>query len=214
MARTLIRGNTQIKPGSLDTGIKKEVRLVADTNVDVTTGGVVSVDGQNTATGDRILLTNQTTPAENGIWVAAAGAWARADDADELGEVFGGELIGVGPEGTDYDSTVWINATTNPITPGTTAQSFIKVSAAQNPVEVSEFIVSETPGGTINGSNTAFTLANTPEVGTERIYHNGQRLKPGASDDYTISGVNITLNFAPKAAPGNTDVLLADYIKA
>ena len=49
----------------------------------------------------------------------------------------------------------------------------------------------------INGSNTAFTLANSPVAGSEHVYLNGMLIESGAGNDYTISGANITLLSAP-----------------
>jgi hypothetical protein len=61
----------------------------------------------------------------------------------------------------------------------------------------------------VNGSNTAFTLANTPQAGTVRLYQNGLRLFAGAGNDYTISGGTITF----LTAPSTGDTLLVDYAK-
>lgn len=73
--------------------------------------------------------------------------------------------------------------------PGTTA-SATGLAAAN-------FVTRETPTGTVNGSNTAFTLANTPTAGTEEVYLNGVLQEPGAGNDYTISGATITYLTAP-----------------
>lgn len=70
-------------------------------------------------------------------------------------------------------------------------------------------ITRETPGGTINGSNTAFTLANTPLSGTEELYLNGVQQDAGAGNDYTISGTAITM----LAAPLSGDKLRVSYWK-
>ena len=67
---------------------------------------------------------------------------------------------------------------------------------------------SETPAGAINGSNTSFTLANTPDSGTLRLYLNGLRLKAGVGQDFTLSGLTITMLYAPETGSN----LLADYI--
>lgn len=67
----------------------------------------------------------------------------------------------------------------------------------------------EIPGGTINGTNTAFTLAATPANNADvRVYHNGQRLLKGAGNDYTVSGTDITTLFVAET----NDVLTADYL--
>lgn len=58
-------------------------------------------------------------------------------------------------------------------------------------------IVRETPSGSINGSNTTFTLANAPASGMEEVYLNGILQEPGAGNDYTISTNTITYLTAP-----------------
>lgn len=61
----------------------------------------------------------------------------------------------------------------------------------------SNHVVRETPSGSVNGSNTGFTLANTPISGTEEVYLNGIQQEPGSGNDYTISGTAITYLTAP-----------------
>lgn len=73
------------------------------------------------------------------------------------------------------------------------------------------FVDSETPAGTINGTNPTFTIANTPVAGSVHLYKNGLRQRPGAGADYTISGSTIT--FTAGNIPAGADTLLADYRK-
>src|SRR5215831_16653173 len=61
---------------------KDSARVASTANVVVATGGLIAVDGVTVAAGDRVLLKNQTTASENGIYAAASGAWARATDLD------------------------------------------------------------------------------------------------------------------------------------
>lgn len=68
-------------------------------------------------------------------------------------------------------------------------------------------VQNETPGGSINGSNTAFTTASTFATGSLRVYLNGQRLTSGAGNDY----VEGTQAFTMQYAPATGDVLLVDY---
>jgi hypothetical protein len=65
----------------------------------------------------------------------------------------------------------------------------------------------ETPGGSVNGSNTAFTTAATFATGSLKVYLNGQRLAPGSGIDY----VEVTQGFTMQYAPATGDVLLVDY---
>lgn len=74
---------------------------------------------------------------------------------------------------------------------------------------LSHIVTREAPTGTKNGSNTAFTLAYTPQTGTEEVYLNGWLLNAGAGNDYTISGATITM----LTAPISTDTILVNYWK-
>jgi len=70
-------------------------------------------------------------------------------------------------------------------------------------------VTREVPSGTIDGTNTVFTLANTPVVGTECVFENGLLQQSGVGNDYTISGATITFTTAPDAGSR----LLVNYIK-
>jgi hypothetical protein len=70
------------------------------------------------------------------------------------------------------------------------------------------FSDSEVPSGTINSSNSAFTLAFTPSpAGSLNLYLNGLRLD--ANVDYTLSANAIT--FFVASTPQTGDLLLASY---
>lgn len=59
----------------------------------------------------------------------------------------------------------------------------------------------------VSGSGTSWTLAHTPDDDDDvALYAIGQRLTPGGSNDYTISGTLITT-----ANPWSAGQLLADY---
>ena len=72
-----------------------------------------------------MLVKDQTTSNQNGIYVVAAGSWSRASDADNspAGEVSAGMYAFI-EEGTTYASSGWVLATANPITLGTTNLAF------------------------------------------------------------------------------------------
>lgn len=57
-------------------------------------------------------------------------------------------------------------------------------------------VVRETPSGTVNGSNAAFVLANTPASNMEEVYLNGL-LQEGGGEDYTLATATITFVSAP-----------------
>jgi hypothetical protein len=89
-----------------------------------------AIDGVTLATGDRILVKNQSTGSENGIYtVNATGAPTRAADADTSAEVTTGMFAFVS-EGTANADTGWVLSTNDPIVLGTTALTFTQFSGA------------------------------------------------------------------------------------
>ena len=68
----------------------------------------------------------------------------------------------------------------------------------------------ETPGGTIDGMNATFTLANSPNPPLSlALFKNGFLLSAGVLNDYTLSGNTITVNLGAVPTPGDT--LTASY---
>ena len=112
--------------------IKDSVRVASSANVDLTITGGGSLNGVTLADGDRVLLKDQTTASENGIYDAVTATdrttWVRSADADEDAEVTAGLFTFVA-EGSSADSG-WILTTDDPITVGTTALSFTQFSGA------------------------------------------------------------------------------------
>lgn len=88
--------------------------------------GLNIYDGVQLVDGDRILLKDQSTPTNNGIWVAHSGAWVRATDADTGTEMLGAAVFV--EEGTIGADTAWVCTTNAPITLGTTPLTFAQFS--------------------------------------------------------------------------------------
>lgn len=254
------------------------------------------IDGVTLATGDRILIKNQSTGSENGIYVVnASGAPTRAADANASSEVTAGVTVFVS-EGSTQGNSAWSLTTDDPITLGTTTLTFTQVAggslysagaglvlngsafdvaAADSSVTVnadslqvnvgdaslevssglrvkhgtagqvyiansagvltpttlsgdvasvsdsgsvtlatgivraSNYVVRETPSGSINGSNTTFSLASAPVANTESVFLNGILQDVGSGNDYTISGDTITF----LSAPVSGDKIRVTYLK-
>jgi hypothetical protein len=69
------------------------------------------------------------------------------------------------------------------------------------------FIDAESPAGTLDGRNNAFTLAQSPVNGSFSIFRNG--LLQSLGIDYAINGQTVT--FLPNSVPRGTDTLTAYY---
>lgn len=100
---------------------KKAVRCA--TTVSIGLSGLQTIDDVTLVTGDRVLVKNQDTPAQNWIYLAAAGAWTRAQDANESNECSPGHLVPV-QAGTKNAGTVWQLVNTVFPVLGTTALVF------------------------------------------------------------------------------------------
>jgi hypothetical protein len=100
---------------------KQSVRVATTANIALT--GLQTIDGVVLSAGDRVLVKNQGTASQNGIYTAASGTWARAGDADVSLEVTPGMLVPVEQGVTNGDS-LWQLVTDAPITLGTTGLTF------------------------------------------------------------------------------------------
>ena len=112
--------------------VKEPVRVASTANVAVANGleNGDTVDGVTIATGDRVLLKDQSTATENGIYVAvASGAASRATDMDASSEAIGGAFVWVN-EGSVGADTQWVITTNDPITLGSTSITWTQFSGS------------------------------------------------------------------------------------
>lgn len=175
---------------------KGSVKAASTGNISISNPGTTTIDGVTVGTNDRVLLKNQTAPAENGIYVfnGSSSPMTRADDLNAWSEI-PGAFVAV-EEGSTNADTIWLSTANAGGTLGTTAVTWQQIPTSAGLLG-SNFVEKEVPSGSINGSNVTFTLANTPVAGTEHVYVNGVLMESGAGNDYTITGATITLATAP-----------------
>lgn len=107
--------------------VKNSVR--AATTANITLSGTQTIDGVALSVGDRVLVKDQTTGSQNGLYNVATGAWTRTIDAEIDAEVTAGLFVFV-EEGTANGDSGWVLTTNAPITLGTTALTFSQFSGA------------------------------------------------------------------------------------
>lgn len=169
--------------------VKDPVRVASTANITIATGGLLTVDGVVLVDGDRVLLKDQTTASQNGIYVAHSGAWVRSTDADNspAGEVVGGMCCWVN-EGTANGNTRWVLTTNNPITLGTTSLTFTK-----------DFAASDIVAGTgLSKSGSTLSLATCATAGTydKVVVDIYGRVTSGTVNKYTASiGDGVALSY-------------------
>jgi len=92
-------------------------------------GNFDTIDGQSFSNGERILVKDESTAANNGIYVKTSSTvLTRADDFDTPTEMAGGDFTFVST-GTQYNDTGWV-MTDAVATVGTNAVSFVQFSGA------------------------------------------------------------------------------------
>lgn len=84
---------------------------------------LITVDGQASAAGDRILVKDQTSAAQNGVWIAQTGTWTRAGDPNPATEIANEMTVRVS-EGSRNAHTEWTLNAQGAIAVGTTALEF------------------------------------------------------------------------------------------
>lgn len=106
---------------ALATGLDFKQSVKAATTANITLSGSQTIDGVAISAGMRVLVKDQTNGTQNGIYVAASGAWTRATDADNTpaNEVTSGMFCYV-EEGTVNADSGWVLATNDVITLGST----------------------------------------------------------------------------------------------
>lgn len=110
---------------------KQSVRVATTANIAL--AGLLTTDGIALAAGDRVLVKNQTVAKDNGLYVAAAGVWKRAEDADTNAEVTSALLVSV-EQGNALADSRWQLVTDGVIVLGTTALTFQNVTLGFAPI--------------------------------------------------------------------------------
>lgn len=135
--------------GEATTAIKIPVK--AATTVNIGLFGAQTIDGVSVVAGDRVLVKNQSTASENGIYVVSNSNWTRATDFNEDGEVAQGTQVNVGL-GTQNQNTIWNVSNNNPIIINSSSINF-RPNKSQGQVSIIEF------GGNPNLSDNSTALS-------------------------------------------------------
>jgi len=121
------------------------------TTANITLSGLQTIDGYTTLAGDRVLVKNQSTQANNGIYIASASAWARSSDANTYAELVAAFLFV--ENGTSQSGSAWVSTIPQNGTLGTTPITFTQFSnnatyTAGTGLTLSSYQFSITPVGT------------------------------------------------------------------
>jgi hypothetical protein len=178
---------TQDPAAALDLATKQYVDAVAQglnikaavlygTTADITLSGLSTQAGGewtgSLVAGDRILVKNQVTQANNGIYLAAAGAWTRSLDANTWNELVSAFVFV--QEGATLADTGWVCTVNAGGTLGVTAVTWAQFSGAGTYLAGTGLTLT---GNTFSITNTAVAAAaygSATQVGTFTVNAQGQ----------------------------------------
>jgi hypothetical protein len=159
-----------------------------------------AIDGVTLATGDRILIKNQTTQTENGIYtVNASGAPTRATDADTGAELVNATVFV--DQGTTLADTGWTQTTNAPITVGSSNIVFVQFTGAGSYVAGA--------GLTLTGNSFAITAPVSPALGgtgTITAPTSGQFLIGTSGNVYTPATIGTTTGISLTSGSGTLTI--------
>jgi hypothetical protein len=212
---------------SVAQGLDPKASCIAATTANITLSGTQTIDGIAVIVGNRVLVKNQTAPAENGIYVVASSTWSRSTDMDNWSEVPGAFVFI--ESGTTQASSGWvttvtgagvINVTAMPWTQFSGAGSYsagtgltltgstFSVNASQPQVTTLGTLGSLAVSGTITGGNVVSGTRVSAANYAESVYTIGStsgtitpNINNGAIQSMTLTG-SITLNAITNIATG------------
>ena len=126
----------------------KEPAEVATTG-NITLSGLQTIDDVAVQSGWRVLVKNQSTASQNGIYTASSGAWTRAVGSDTWDENVGSVVFVV--QGTGNHGTTWYSGAQPGGTLGSTAINWFELSIS----------LSYTAGTGLTLTGTQFSITNT-----------------------------------------------------
>jgi hypothetical protein len=180
---------TKLYVDSLALGISWKQPVIAATTANITLFGTQTIDTVPVLAGERVLVKNQTNSYENGIYVAASGAWARSADANSWDELVSA-LVFVTEGG--LAGSAWYCSAQPGGTLGVTAVLWNNFSVGG--VYFAGTGLTLTTGDTFNIANTAVTPASYgsgSQVATFTVNQQGQ-LTAAANANIAIAATQIT----------------------
>jgi hypothetical protein len=153
-------------------GLDPKASCVAATTANITLSGTQTIDGVALIAGDRCLVKNQTTQANNGIYVVSASTWTRSLDMDVWAEVPGAFTFI--EQGTTQADTGWVCTSNAGGTIGVTAITFVQFAGVGSYTAGTGLTLTGTQFSITNTAVTAGSYGSATQVGTFTVNAQGQ----------------------------------------
>lgn len=97
----------------IETSVAVKAPVLVATTAAITLSGEQTIDGVALVAGDRVLVKDQASAIDNGIWDVSTGTWSRADDFNGVRDAVRGTRVFV-VAGSTNSNTEWVLTTTDP----------------------------------------------------------------------------------------------------
>lgn len=179
---------------SVAQGLSTKQPVLVATTANITLSGEQTIDGITTSS-SRVLVKNQSAPANNGIYVSSSGAWSRSADANTWNQLVSAYVFV--EEGTTQADTGWVCTSDPGGTLGVTAVTWAQFSGANTYAAGTGLTLT---ANTFSITNTAVT-AGSYALGNFTVNAQGQ-LTAASSTSTTGTG-NVVLATSPTLVTPN-----------
>ena len=152
-------------------GLNTKAPVLVATTANITLSGEQTIDGFTTSS-SRVLVKNQSTAANNGIYISSSGAWTRSLDADTWNELVSAYVLV--EQGTINGDTGWVCTSDPGGTLGVTAVTWVQFSGAGTYTAGTGLTLTGTQFSITNTAATAGTYGNAARTITQTVNAQGQ----------------------------------------
>lgn len=170
-------------------GLNPKQAVKCATTANITLSGLQTIDTYTTLSGDRVLVKNQSTASENGIYAASASGWTRATDMDTWSEVPGAYTVVL--YGSANYQTGWVSTSADTGTINVTAITFVQFSGSATYYAGTGLTLAANTFSITNTGVTAASYGSASKTLTATVNAQGQLTALSASD-IAIAGTQIT----------------------
>ena len=173
---------------SIAQGLNPKQAVKCATTANITLSGLQTIDTYTTLAGDRVLVKNQSTSSENGIYIAASGVWTRSTDMDVWSEVPGAYMVVL--NGTQAQ-TGWVSTSADTGTINVTPITFVQFSGSATYYAGTGLTLAANTFSITNTGVTAATKGSASKTVTATVNAQGQ-LTSLTDQDISIAASQIT----------------------
>lgn len=172
----------------------------ATTGANITLSGVQTIDGVSVGNNaERVLVKDQTTPSQNGIYVASTGAWLYATDYNSNSANSTGTQVYIAGGSVNGGQMFTNLCTDNPIVIGTSAVTFAAVST------YGQQAASSSTSATISTGSRTFTVQSGKAFAANQwvvIYQTANNANAMLGQIVSYSGTSLAVNVTATGGAG------------